>query len=184
MIEVEFIYNGIQTVMNSIPEEKIKYTCIKFADTIGKDINSILFIYKGQIVNIDFTFVQYMDIDIEKSNRMTLLVNEIINSAPTPTGNTIDISSEKYELRNKIDLLNKDIREIIKILNNVMDNMELFYKMKYENNINNINVSINYNKDILNDINKVINETYINSKIDNIINIYNKFNNKNIIKMK
>ena len=142
MLEVEFIYNGIQTVMNSIPEEKIKYTCIKFADTIGRDINSILFIYNGQIVNIDFTFVQYMDIEIEKSSRMTLLVKEITNSAPTPTGNTIDISSEKYELRNKIDLLNRDIREIIKILNEVMDNMELFYKMKYENNINNINVSI------------------------------------------
>ena len=165
MIEVEFIYNGIQTVINSIPEEKIKYTCIKFADTIGKDINSILFIYKGQIVNIDFTFVQYMDIDIEKSNRMTLLVNEIINSAPTPTGNTIDISSEKYELRNKIDLLNKDIREIIKILNNVMDNMELFYKMKYENNINNINISFNYTKDLLNDINKAIKLLNLRNKI-------------------
>ena len=102
-----------------------------------------------------------------------------------------DISTEENEIRNilkefrdKVNNFENSIREIINILNSVIENIEIYYKINYDilnyyecknyQNIQNINEIINNLK--LNDINKV--ENNIKDRFSNIFNIYNKMKDK------
>ena len=95
------------------------------------------------------------------------------------------------EFKEYIDKLNKEIIDIIKKLENIMTNMEIYYKINYNiinNNkkrnyetLKNINEFIYYNNNIIKDIKEILNDKDKNNKINNIINIYNKINNKNYI---
>ena len=99
------------------------------------------------------------------------------------------------EIKNKIDIFNNIIDDIIKKLKKVKENIEYYYNINIDIinllNNNNINYEIlyNYNKikdiEIINDINKIINN---NENINNILNIYkkmiNKYNDKIIINYK
>ena len=95
---------------------------------------------------------------------------------------------ELEELRNKIDILNEDIKDIINKLNIVMKNIEIYYNI-CKNYINNYDIKkINYetleninkiiNKYIMNDINNINQSNNINNKINKIIEIYNKIKKK------
>ena len=99
----------------------------------------------------------------------------------------IDIIKEnEIKLRNLIDNLNNDIKNIIKELNKVNENMEIYYNLYkgiidiYENNknyeiIKNIN-EIN-NNNIIKDLEEIKNNNTINDKVKKILNIYDKMNN-------
>ena len=93
------------------------------------------------------------------------------------------------ELRNYIDRLNIDIKEIIKKLEFVMKNMELYYEMSYgiiniKNKnyyiMQNINECLETNESVLNDL-KEISGVNLSKKIINIMKIYNKMNNNFIL---
>ena len=98
------------------------------------------------------------------------------------------------ELRQKIDKFNDNIKNMIKILENVKNNMEKFYNI-FDENIKNYNNASNYNYQVLyninefiryknvimNDINQIINTDNQNSKFSFIMNIYNKINCKDNI---
>ena len=106
---------------------------------------------------------------------------------------------ELEELRNKIDNLNIEIKEIINKLNIVMKNIEIYYNI-CKNYINNYDIEkINYetleninkiiNKDIMNEIDNINKNNNINEKINKIIEIFNKIKKEKIkedikIKMK
>ena len=103
-----------------------------------------------------------------------------------------NIISKKEIIKNQIDELkikiniNEKIKEIINQLNKISKNMEIYYNINYnlyeifdKKNRNyellkNINEIINNNKRILNELNEIIN----NNKIINLLNIYNKMNEK------
>ena len=102
------------------------------------------------------------------------------------------------ELKFQFEKFNNDIIKIIEILNNVKNEIGIFYKFYYDimNNfntknvnyqiLNNINEISDYNKIVINEINKVIDEVNINKKFNNIINLYDKLfetdkTDKNII---
>ena len=93
------------------------------------------------------------------------------------------------ELRQKINKLNDNIKNIIKILESVKNNIEQFYIIynEYIQNYNNasnfnyevlknINEFIRYKNVIINDINQIINTDNQNFKFNYIMNIYNKIN--------
>jgi len=102
------------------------------------------------------------------------------------------IKEEIKEFRNKIDKLNNKIDNIIKILNKVKENIEIYYKINEDiingYKIEDRNYEILYNiNEIKNnikikDIDEIINNNNINNEFNNIINIYNKMINTNIIK--
>ena len=111
--------------------------------------------------------------------------------------NIPDINKKIFQLnwlKEKIVELNKNINEIIDILNIVFNNIKLYYnicndyiknydmkKMNYEK-AENINKIIN--EDILNDINdinNIINDNNINNKFKKIIEINNKIKKEEII---
>ena len=139
MVEIEFIFNQKQIVINTEKEEKMKNICYKFSQIVGKDINNLLFTYNGENINGDFTFIQQAYIKDQYKNKITIFVTEKninninIEDAPLPVfanNNSSDFFQIKFdemtqkneliELRNKIDKFNTDIKYIINIFNNVI----------------------------------------------------------------
>ena len=105
-----------------------------------------------------------------------------------------DLNYIKKDINNfkiHIDTFFKLIEEIIDKLNQIKNKVEIYYKIQYNiyNNfdfkkrnyqiLNNINNISQYNKSIIVDINKVINEVSINNKIIKLIEIYDKINEFN-----
>ena len=102
-----------------------------------------------------------------------------------------DIISNKKELQKKlnelktyIDKFNEDFFEINKIINEVKENINLYYKIKkdiinaYDTKNKNYELLVNLkeisnNNDIIGDINQVINQKNIINKFNSILNIYN-----------
>jgi len=128
-----------------------------------------------------------------KLNICTLCIKEHKNHSITDFGDIIlneeDNKKEINKLKEYINKCNKNIDDIIKILNKVKDNMNIYYNI-YNNIINNyeninyeilynINEFNKYNNIIIKDINEIINDNNIKNKLKNILNIYYQMNNKN-----
>ena len=104
--------------------------------------------------------------------------------------NDKEIKEQLYDFRQKLDKFKCNIRDIMKLLNKVIDNMEIFYKINtdivnsYEPEMGNYQLIQNMNvvKNIINikDIDEVINDNNIYNKFQNILNISNKMNDKNL----
>ena len=100
-----------------------------------------------------------------------------------------EIISKKDEFKKKLDVFNNTIRDIIKRLNSVIDNMEIYYRIinelfeNYDLNKRNYQILSNiiefqkYNDTIVKDINKINEDNNINNKFNYIMSIYNKMNN-------
>ena len=106
------------------------------------------------------------------------------------------IKKDMNNFKIHIDTFFKEINKIIDKLNNIKNIVEIYYKIQYNiiNNfnfkkrnfqiLNNINNIPQYNKSILFDINKVINEVSISKQFINLIEIYDKKNNFNEVSLK
>ena len=100
-----------------------------------------------------------------------------------------EIMTKMDEFKKKLDVFNNTIRDIIKRLNSVIDNMETYYRIvnelfeKYDLNkrnyqiLSNIIEFQNYNDIIVKDINKINEDNNIYNKFNSIMSIYNKMNN-------
>ena len=101
------------------------------------------------------------------------------------------INYENNEIEIKFDKFYESIDIINEILNKVINKIKIYYKIYYNiidnllvNNIdykiiNNINEILCYNKKLLNEIDKIIDEEQIDKKIINTINLFNKATEKN-----
>ena len=104
--------------------------------------------------------------------------------------NKTEIKKEINNFRNKIDLFINNIKEIIEKLNDIIKNIDIYYKINYDiiNNydikkknyesIKNVNEIKNNVK--LNIIDEIITESDIKIKFEKIINIYNNMYPKKI----
>ena len=146
------------------------------------------------------TFVKYctkceqnicMECEIEHKNHNLTYFGELMP-------NKDKLLKEIAQFRIKIDEFNKNVNDIIKILNNTMDNIEIYYNLCNDilNNfeikkknyyiLQNIKEIFNYIEIIKKDLNKINNEKNLNNKIKNIINISNAMTqkqNNNIINL-
>ena len=119
----------------------------------------------------------------EHKEHNTIYFDELLNN------DEINMINMK-ELKEYIDKFNNYIKLLIEKLNNVINNMELYYNIS--NNIININEELNYpnyqviknmeqfknyNNTIIKDIKEIIEEEGYN-KFQNIIDIYDKMNNQ------
>ena len=104
-----------------------------------------------------------------------------------------EYNNDLIDFRNVIDKFKCVIEEMKGMLNNIVNNIDLYYKINenifnnYEDNkrnyyvLQNLNEFKKNNKNIIEDFNGIIREgNYIN-KFNELINIYNKINNKQII---
>ena len=74
MSEVIFIYNGSNTTILCSKNETMKEICLKFSLKIQKDLNGLLFLYGGEIINFDLTYNQVCNQIDKEQNKMNILV--------------------------------------------------------------------------------------------------------------
>ena len=108
--------------------------------------------------------------------------------------NTENIETDMFNIKKKIDKIKKNIDDMIKMFNEVKENIDKFYEINFNilKNFNsqnrnyqiiqNINAIRNF--DIINDINEIYNDKSLNNKLIYISNIYYKIKAINEIKIR
>ena len=76
MSKVIFNFNGMKTVIQCNTTSKMEDICKKFISKIGKDINTINFLYNGEKIDFSLTFYEQANIIDRKANEMNVLVYE------------------------------------------------------------------------------------------------------------
>ena len=74
MAKVIFTYNGYETIIQCLKEDKMRDICNKYASKINLNINSLLFIYGGNQINLEFTFEDQANSFDKERNQMNILV--------------------------------------------------------------------------------------------------------------
>ena len=175
MSKVIFSYNGIETTIQCLEEDKMKNICNKYSSKINININSLLFIYGGNQINFDLSFKEQANsIDKERKEMNILVYKKEENELKCPKCGEI-INIDKFDNLIKFNFSQNDMLNELKNEINIINNSNEINKIK--NKIRVINLIIN----------NIIEENIKNTKnIQNIIN--NNFNeinnNKNIIKGK
>ena len=163
MAKVIFLLEGKETYIQCSKEDKMKDICNKYASKIDININLLLFLYGGNKINLELTFREQVNSIDNNINEMKILVYKQDDGLKCPKCG---------------EIINIDILDIKENENDILNGL----KNQIENIIN------------LNDINKIKNQIKcIKIVIDNIIlenekyknnikNIINNYNKKNIIK--
>ena len=77
MAEVEFSYKGNSYIIQSNINEKMIKICEKLTSKINKDINTIYFLYNGDKIKQELTFIEQAN-DIDKNRKkMNIFVNDL-----------------------------------------------------------------------------------------------------------
>ena len=74
MTEINFIYKEIKISIQSKINDKLKEMCQKFCIKLQKDINKLIFIYGGEILNLDLEINQVVNLIDKEKNKMNILV--------------------------------------------------------------------------------------------------------------
>jgi len=82
MYLTNFEYKGSKTSIQCNPNDKMLNICKKFSEKLSVDFKSIYFIYSGNPVNFDLTFIQIANSVDKLKNQINVLVysNDIINN--------------------------------------------------------------------------------------------------------
>ena len=170
---VEFTFMGNKMIIQCMKEEKMKDICKRYSIKIERHINTLIFMYNGNQINLELSFEEQANSMDKNNRRMNILVyNKDTDEFICPKcGEIIQLNTEKLD---EIILLNNNIKDKINGL-----------KMTIENIINNSIIDIINNQlkninVILNSINEDINKN--NNKLKNILNDNIYTNNKNIIR--
>ena len=183
MAKVIFTYNGYETIIQCLKGDKMKDICNKCASKLNVNINSLLFIYGGNQVNLELTFEGQASSFDKVRNQMNILVydseQQDENRLKCPKCGEV-IHLDKFEAliifnSNQNDMLN-ELKNEIETIKNINDINKIKNKIKVINLIINdlIEENVKNTKSIENIISKNINE------LNNIKSNLN--NNKNIIK--
>ena len=167
--KIIFSLNGIKVHIQCTLEDKIKDICQKYATKIDNNINSLLFLYGGNQMNMELKFKEQassMDINNKEMN-VLVYKNENDDDFICPHCN----KKIKLEKIDEIILINNNIKDIINGIKFTIDNI---IKLSKDNNISfqlkNINI-------IVNTINEDINKN--NEKLKKLLNENNKLNEIN-----
>ena len=152
MAEIDFIFEGTTITIQCNKNQRMKDICDKLSTKIDNDINSLIFLYGGKLLNLDKMFNE-----ITKVNKIAILVYKLENEA--------------YYKREKI-LNDKVIDNILSLNNNVSVSLiELKFQVKNMMNNSSYLKNINYIFSQLKKINVIINNMRGNiEKINNQIN--------------
>ena len=159
MVEVEFNYKGIKTIIQCKLNDKIKEICQSYLNKINEDKNNIYFSYYGNAennFNQELTFQEMMNEEDKIRNKMNILVfkNEI-EQEEKDIIKSKDIICPTCGESIKIEIINYKIKLYECKNGHIIDNILLneFEKTQYINNkeikckiCNNNNKSNSYNK--------------------------------------
>ena len=157
MSKVIFSYDGKETTIQCLKEDKMKNICNKYSSKIDININSLLFIYGGNQINFDLSFKEQANsIDKERKEMNILVYKREENELKCPKCGEI-INIDKFdnlikfnsaqndmlnELKNEIDIINNSneinkIKNKIRVINLIINNI-IEENIKNTKNIQNI----------------------------------------------
>ena len=76
-ISLEFSYRSIKTIIQSSFNEKINEVFLKYSSMIKEDINSLMFLYNGQIINEELTIQQVVNEVDKRRKKMNILASDL-----------------------------------------------------------------------------------------------------------
>ena len=140
--KIIFSFNGIEVHIQCTLEDKINDICKKYATKIDNNINSLLFLYGGNQMNMELKFKEQassMDINNKEMN-VLVYKNENDDDFICPHCN----KKIKLEKIDEIILINNNIKDTI---NGIKLNIDNIIKLSKDNNISfqlkNINIIVN-----------------------------------------
>ena len=162
MTEANVIFNfeGVDVTIQCSKEEPMKDICQKYVNKIDKNINSLIFLYRGNQLNFNSNFNQQINIIDKERNVMKILVyknedSKCINpkcdeKIKLNDENTDDIILYINNIKEKINSTKSSIDNIIKLssdnlINNKLKDVNLILKTLNED-INKINDKLSYNQ--------------------------------------
>ena len=162
MAEAKVIFNfeGIDITIQCSQNELMKDICQKYVNEIDKNINSLIFLYRGNQLNFNSNFNQQINIIDKERNVMKILVyknedSKCINpkcdeKIKLNNENTDDIILYINNIKEKIISTKSSIDNIIKLssdnlINNKLKDVNLILKTLNED-INKINDKLSYNQ--------------------------------------
>ena len=156
--KVIFTLDDFEISIQCLISDKLRDICQRFAMKAEKNLNSLIFLYGGSLLNLDLTFYSQASPNDKINKIMKVLVYE--------NGN------DGYICHNCGHKIKLNIDEIISSYNSVKDSIDGI-KLMIENMINNslMNTVKNQLKNInilLNSVNEDIKKN--NTKLENIIN--------------
>ena len=125
MAEVVFIYEGNSITIQCNKNQKIKDICINLSNKINLNINSLIFLYGGNKLNLNKTFNE-----ITKENKINILVYKNENEICSKCGRIL--SDKKID---DIILLNNNVNysliglknQIDHIINDLINKKDIIY---------------------------------------------------------
>ena len=97
MAEIEFTFEGNSIIIQCNKNQKMKDICNKLSTKININLNSLIFLYGGNILNFDKTFNE-----ISKENKISILVFEEENFELEKKKNGLQISMELIKIFKEI----------------------------------------------------------------------------------
>ena len=143
MAKAIFSYNGTETVIQCLKEDKMNNICIKYSSKINININSLLFIYGGNQIKLELSFNEQANSFDKERNEMNILVykkeeNELkcpkcgeiihIDKLDNLIKFNINQNDMLNEIKNEIDVINNrneinKIKNKIKVINLIINNL-------------------------------------------------------------
>ena len=172
MAEIIFHYEGEPINIQCNKNEKMKDICIKLSNKINLNINSLIFLYGGNQLNLDKTFNE-----ITKENKINILVYKTENETYIKNGRILN-----NKIIDDIILLNNNINytliglksQIENIMNDLINKKDIMY---INSQLKNINIVINNINEDIKKNNNQLNQLKLNYISNNNTNINNTNNN-------
>ena len=76
MAQVVFSFNGNDIIIQCNKSERMEEILKKYSIKVGKEINSLYFIYSGNYLNDELTFEEIANEEDKERNKMNILVTE------------------------------------------------------------------------------------------------------------
>ena len=124
MVEIEFIYNGMKSTIQSNKNDKMKDIIQRFIFKLGKEKNNFYFLYGGQQINEYLSFDEQANEEDKMRNKMCILVNDENNSIINKN------------LKKSKNIICPKCKELIKI--NIKDYKIFLYDCKNGHKLDNI----------------------------------------------
>ena len=112
---VIFSFEGKDILIQCSKEDKMKDICQKFANKIGKNINSLIFLYGGNQLDFQLCFKDLINFLDKEKNEMNVLVykNENDELKCPKCGEKIELNTEKInDIRTSINNIDETIRGV------------------------------------------------------------------------
>ena len=77
MLNANFNYKGNLVVIQCEKEDKLLNVCSKFASKINEPVDSKIYIWNNQLLNLDKSIYEQMHDSLEKNEEINIIVNDI-----------------------------------------------------------------------------------------------------------